>query len=103
VLVGPGGFGGFVGFGQAVSASRKSSVWSIVGLREEVHSSIWGRRYWRKAVERQRPSNMMLAGGWPARNRAMAAPERRDRVPMSPLAKPKAFVPPSRVHVRRRW
>ncbi len=100
---GVGGLWGGFGLKGAVLASRKSSVRSIVGLREDVHSSICGRRYWRKAVERQRPSNMMLAGGCPAKKSAMAAPDRSERVPMLALAKPKVGLPPSRVQARRRW
>ena len=54
-------------------------------------------------MERHRPSNMILAGGCPAKNKAMAAPDRSERVPMSWLEKPKVGWPPRRVQERRRW
>jgi hypothetical protein len=44
----------------------------------------------------------MLAGGWPARKRAIAAPERSERVPIWRLANPNVGLPPRRVQARRK-
>ena len=48
-----------------------------------VHSRTWGRIYTRKASDDQRPRIMIFAVEWFMRKRAMAAPDLRDRLPIS--------------------
>jgi hypothetical protein len=63
--------------------SRKESNRIMSRDMELVHSSTCGRMYTRKASEDQRPRIMILAELWSIRKRAMAAPERIDRFPIS--------------------
>jgi hypothetical protein len=66
-----------------------------------VHSSTWGRMYTKNASDDQRPSIMILWTEWSVRKRDIAAPDRRDFVPMSLALNPKVFSPPSKEQVDR--
>lgn len=62
-----------------------------------VHSRICGRMYTRKASDDHRPSIIILDGEWLFMKSAIAAPDRRDRLPICSGEKPKVEVPPKRV------
>ena len=66
-----------------LSTCRKSVVLSINWAMPVVHSRTCGRIYFMKAVELHRPRIMILTTEQSARKRAMAAPDRRECVPMS--------------------
>jgi hypothetical protein len=92
-----------VGVGLVESDTSKKESWRITSrLMSFVHSKTCGRTQTKKAADFQRPSSMMRSVEWFIRNRAIAAPDRRDFVLMSEAEQPKVFFPLRAVQVTRR-
>ena len=72
---------------------KKFSFWSIREDTLEEKPSTCFRMYRKKASLDHRPMIMMVKVGTCARYIAMAAPERRECVPISVSAKPRASLP----------
>ena len=86
----------------AGSTCRKSGLVNIIVDMPAVHSMTWGRMYRRNAADDHLPRIMIFKTEARARNRAIAAPERRECVPISLGRYPNMDCPPPLVHDDRR-